>query len=133
LRYGYSSADIRLGDFFGKKYQRNEDGVSACLLMSDRGKSLFAELNDKGSIRILDQESFSDCMAYQSNRDYPYWNIRNYAFDLLKSGIPLDKVIKKYRTLLPLGYQIKCVLKYYLSYLPPIVLFLLKRLIRNID
>jgi coenzyme F420-reducing hydrogenase beta subunit len=132
LRYGYSSADIRLGDFWGKKYQWNEDGISACLLMTDKGKFLFNKLSTKGFIKIIKKESISECMAYQSNRIYPYWNIRNYAFELLKSGEKLDNLLKKYRMLLPLKHRIRCILKYYLSYLPLVILLFMKRLMRNI-
>jgi coenzyme F420-reducing hydrogenase beta subunit len=133
LRYKYSFADIRLGDFWGKKYQQNEYGISACLLMSDRGKSLFAELGAKGYIKIIEEESFQECMTYQSNHDYPYWTIRSYAFELLKAGERLNILLKKYRALLPLNHRIRCTLKYYVSYLPLSMLLLVKRLIKIVS
>lgn len=40
-----SAADIRIGDFWGIIYQKNEAGVSAVLALSARGESLLKELD----------------------------------------------------------------------------------------
>lgn len=39
-----SSADIRIGDLWGNTYKDNEDGVSAVLAFSDKGKSLIQKM-----------------------------------------------------------------------------------------
>ena len=39
-KYDKSSADIRIGDFWGKTYQNNEDGVSAVVAFTDKGAEI---------------------------------------------------------------------------------------------
>lgn len=41
----HSSADIRLGDLWGSKYEKNEKGVSAVLAFSEKGLELLDQLN----------------------------------------------------------------------------------------
>jgi coenzyme F420-reducing hydrogenase beta subunit len=41
----YSMADIRIGDLWGKTYQKNDLGVSGLLIYTERGKSLVEKAN----------------------------------------------------------------------------------------
>ena len=41
----YSSADIRLGDFWGKTYTKNEEGVSAVLCFTEKGEEILKNSN----------------------------------------------------------------------------------------
>lgn len=41
-----SSADIRIGDFWGKKYEGNSDGVSLVVSLTPKGKLIFDDLNE---------------------------------------------------------------------------------------
>lgn len=45
FRYDNSSADIRIGDAWGKTYNDNEDGVSASIAFTEKGKKLLQECN----------------------------------------------------------------------------------------
>lgn len=40
FKYDQSSADVRIGDAWGKHYANNEDGVSAAIAFTDKGKSI---------------------------------------------------------------------------------------------
>ena len=42
-----SCADIRIGDFWGKTYQNNEDGVSAVITFTERGDEVLKQSNCK--------------------------------------------------------------------------------------
>ena len=42
-KYDKSSADIRIGDLWGKTYQDNEDGVSAAIAFTEKGKKILNE------------------------------------------------------------------------------------------
>jgi coenzyme F420-reducing hydrogenase beta subunit len=45
FKYDKSSADIRIGDLWGKTYKNNEDGVSAVVAFTNRGYSIIDKLN----------------------------------------------------------------------------------------
>ncbi len=131
LRSRYSSADIRLGDFWGKKYQNREDGVSACLLLSDKGKEIFQDLVSHGNIRQIAEESIAECMAFQSNHNYAYWKQREQAFEELKNGIALKYVVRKYRKSFPYACRLKQSIKQLISCIPVFMIHHIKVLYRK--
>lgn len=45
FKYDQSSADIRIGDLWGKTYQNNEDGVSAIIVFTKKGNEILHSLN----------------------------------------------------------------------------------------
>lgn len=45
FKYDRSSADIRIGDLWGKTYQNNEEGVSAAVTFTNKGYELLHECN----------------------------------------------------------------------------------------
>ena len=44
-KYNQSVADIRIGDLWGAKYKDNKDGVSALLVLSEKGNDVISQLN----------------------------------------------------------------------------------------
>lgn len=45
FKYDQSSADIRIGDFWGETYANNQDGVSAVVAFTDKGDEILKSLN----------------------------------------------------------------------------------------
>lgn len=45
FKYDHSSADIRIGDLWGKTYQENEDGVSAAIAFTEEGENVLKQCN----------------------------------------------------------------------------------------
>ena len=45
FKYDKSSADIRIGDLWGKTYQENEDGVSAAIAFTEKGDEVLHQCN----------------------------------------------------------------------------------------
>lgn len=45
FKYDQSSADIRIGDLWGKMYESNEDGVSAVIAFTDKGNEVLRNAN----------------------------------------------------------------------------------------
>ena len=45
FKYDHSSADIRIGDLWGKTYKDNEDGVSAAITFTEKGDELLHKCN----------------------------------------------------------------------------------------
>lgn len=44
-KYNHSSADIRIGDLWGKTYQDNEEGVSAAIAFTEKGNEVLIQAN----------------------------------------------------------------------------------------
>lgn len=53
LRSTIAYTDIRIGDFWGKEYSQNIEGVSAVVINTDKGKVLFASVKDRFEIKII--------------------------------------------------------------------------------
>lgn len=83
LRGTLEYTDIRLGDFWGKKFLANRTGVSAVSIATDRGQKLFDKI--KGSI-VFSECDYKDCLPYQSwSFTYnPKPNLRKMLLDSLK-------------------------------------------------
>lgn len=45
FKYDHSSADIRIGDLWGKTYKNNEDGVSAVIAFTQKGNEVLMQCN----------------------------------------------------------------------------------------
>lgn len=110
------SSDIRLGDFWGKKYSDNLSGVSAVSVFNEKGNKLLESIKD--NIVINDDEVLEQFLAYQSMNNYANKGLRSKYIQKLNENSDLSKVITDYRKFLPKKYLIKENLKYLLSYLP---------------
>lgn len=63
LRGTIEYTDIRLGDFWGKKFLNNRTGVSAVCLATERGESLFQKVKEN----LVSLECrYEECLPYQS-------------------------------------------------------------------
>lgn len=110
-------SDIRLGDYWGKKYVDNQEGISAILINSEIGKRIIDDLKGK-KIKIIEETTFEECAKYQSMNKYPYFNIHKKAINNLQNENDLKKVIKSYRKKMNYKYQIKIKLKEMTGILP---------------
>lgn len=128
LRSTMAYTDIRLGDFWGKRYAMNTEGVSAVSLVTERGKSLFDSILD---IVIYKKHSYDDFMPYQSyGKNYhPNSVLRRKLFDILSdensSLRPAIEILHGHQSV---KQKIKRYIKHLFYYLPPIVIALIKRL-----
>lgn len=128
VRCAFSGADIRLGDFWGKRYRKEEDGVSAVLLLSQRGRALF---NDVKSIKVVEQVDLSECLLGQSVKKYTTKNLRPAAMQTLITTSRLNSVIAGYRKGFPIKKRIKLVIKESTIILPGPFRMVLKRLYKK--
>lgn len=118
LRSTYAYTDIRLGDFWGKKYVTNHKGISIVSTINERGKKIFDEIS---SSVVATKHSFEDFVSYQSfGRDYVNdAAIRKILFHVLKNkNRPLHDVVKTYENLLPLKARFKQRMKEIVLLLP---------------
>lgn len=63
LRGTLEYTDIRLGDFWGKKFLNNRAGVSAVCLATDKGDALFQKIK---AYLVFQECSYEECLPYQS-------------------------------------------------------------------
>lgn len=114
-RKKYTNADIRLGDFWGKRYSNREDGVSAVVCNSEKGENLLNLLIDLDRIEVIEKLSTEECLEAQSTDDYGQQKLRKDAFEKLKEDKKLKKIISSYRIKMPIKKQIKYVAKEIIS------------------
>lgn len=111
FRKNYSMADMRIGDFWGKKYANREDGISAVLIMNDIGRKIIEKTVESGRIKIIEETPTLECLNAQSIKNYKHQELREKAFTELREGKELKKVIKNYRRKMPIGTRVKYILK----------------------
>lgn len=108
-----SSADIRVGDFWGKKYLDNNNGVSCVLSMSDRGDEFVSSLS-KSCVLISHtiEEVIEGQMAENAKRAKSYYFVMsmlrnkfniifiNYLSDIIDGKILLIVLFRKIKSIL---------------------------------
>lgn len=106
-----SSADIRIGDFWGEKYSSEQKGVTAILTFTDRGREIIRGL-DSCTIIPEDIECILEGQMSQ-NANEPF--IRGRILKNLQNGQDLrclyGKLIKPYEVMVLLPKRIICKLK----------------------
>lgn len=128
LRSTLEYTDIRLGDFWGKKYLKNYRGVSAVSVSTERGKEVFNSIKNQITLEVCKYEVF---LPWQSwGKTYVTdSNIRDAVLNSLKNpSEDIDnaiKVLHKNQTVLN---NIKRIAKTMLSIFPLRVLNLMKRI-----
>ena len=95
-----SSADIRVGDFWGKKYANNDKGVSSCLALTEKGKEALISL----VTGELVHESIGDVIEGQMIMSPQKRAIRKKLLKVLKG----KKSLKKINSTTMLPYRLKC-------------------------
>ncbi len=126
LRGTLEYTDIRLGDFWGKKYLHNHRGVSAISLSTIRGREVFEKLHGITKQRC----NYEDFLLYQSWGHTYHINPdvrRSLINSLRKPDINIYGVIKILRKRLGFFYSFKKQMGFMLSFLPLGLRNLIKR------
>lgn len=126
-RSSIAASDIRIGDFWGKKYLFNHRGVSLVTInpSSERGALLFERIKTK--ISFIAHPS-SDCISYQSwGKSYEVnKNMRRHLLDVL--GNPkytIEDAVRIYRSAQSLSHRCKRLIKNTIMLLPrPLMMFI---------
>lgn len=100
-RSGFSKADARLGDYWGGRYSKNEDGVSSALVFTEKGKKIM------NSNLLIELPAGDDILFAQSTNKYTEEQYREFAFRSLDSEKSLKKAINKYRKRFPIIKRFK--------------------------
>lgn len=130
MRKQFAASDLRLGDFLGKAYEHREDGISATLIVTEKGKLWIEKLRQEERI-ILDKYWNSNiCLDAQSTHDYENVELRNEVMRRICLGMSLSKVLYWYTKQLPIRRRFLSILKQVVSRLPLRLIILLRRIYR---
>ena len=90
-----SSADIRLGDYWGNRFKDNEEGVSMVIVNSSRGQEILDAIRDEITITRQDiKDRFG-----QQHTDYEYPKYYKRSLEMLKdSQFSFKDVVNLYET-----------------------------------
>lgn len=129
LRSTLAYTDIRLGDFWGKKYALNKRGVSAVSLCSKRGEDLFMRISPLMSVEKC---RYSELLPYQSygRKYHPEKILRTKLLDIVSDeDLSLEDAIDLYHRHQNLHQRIKRQIKRVLYYFPASITRSIKRFI----
>ena len=91
-----SSADIRIGDFWGPKFSENKKGVSMVIPCTNVGEKVLSEL-EKINIGVIHEEDIANYFKYQQTQNVEMPDIRKYILDdLANPQISLETISKRY-------------------------------------
>lgn len=127
LRSTMEYTDIRLGDYWGKRFLGDKKGVSAVALVTERGKAVFNAI--KGDFHTT-PGSMKEVKVKQSyGKVYnPNPETRKQMLDALRDDkCILEDAIRIYESKQGVGYKVKKMLKYIDWYLPFDLVRFLKR------
>lgn len=131
MRSSLAYTDIRLGDFWGYQYDTNTTGVSAVVLCSAKGRTLFEKVCNKFETH---QHTLEETIVAQSFGKQHYCNdeLRTYTLDLLSSDLSMEDVMKAYRRTYTFKKKIKIAAKNAMKGLPQQVYFEIKKIVHEI-
>lgn len=102
-----SSADIRIGDYWGKKYKTDEKGVNVVLSFTERGDNLISDLAKNC---IFEESEIDQALEGQRFTNAPRSPLTSFVMWSLKNKIPLNLIstaVKYGRFIFSPSYLIK--------------------------
>lgn len=116
-RGSIEKTDIRLGDFWGKRYDLDNDGVSAIVICSNLGSNIFNEVKDNFKYQKV---SFKEIISEQSYRiKYDVTSDRRKkSLEILNSKKDLIQIIKSHNKIVSKKQRVKKYIKRILKHLP---------------
>lgn len=91
-KYNHSSADIRIGDLWGKTYQDNEDGVSAAIAFTEKGNEVLKQCNC-----TLIEHPFDVVAEGQMKKKLAFPKVRKHIIKKLQSKDNLKSILFFYQ------------------------------------
>lgn len=121
--------DIRMGDFWGNRYNMNTKGVSAVVIASENGKKLFESAQTSFDIEVAD---FNEIINEQSYKKIHRVNLkrREEILSRLSGDESLTTIVKSRRKKVSFFENLKRVIKSTLKHLPESVYLKIKTKLR---
>lgn len=92
-----SWADIRLGDYWGSRFQQRSDGVSAVFACTPRGENAIESLLAEGRVTALAASDAAEMLAAQNMEGYHHQKLHEEAMTVLEEQ-GLDAAVSYYRS-----------------------------------
>jgi coenzyme F420-reducing hydrogenase beta subunit len=116
FRLANSSADMRIGDLWGKKYSNDNKGISGLLSITNKGDKLVNKLRDNC---FIVEEEFSTVVEGQMKGNYPHPRKYDRIMKSLQSELPLKVIYRRFgfvmivKNLIPI--KLKIIIKKFLN------------------
>jgi coenzyme F420-reducing hydrogenase beta subunit len=94
MRKTVSLADLRLGDYWGRRYQQHSDGVSAVFALTERGKEALRRLD----LRPLEPGTPDEMLQAQNMDGYHDRALHDGAMEVLRQTRDITSAVKYYRS-----------------------------------
>lgn len=130
-RSSMAYTDIRLGDYWGKKYDTNTKGVSAVVIKSEKGVDFFEAIKEKLYIENATFEHILFAQSYGKPHNYNEKR-REFLMNNLSGGGDLMQVKNKYVRMFPIQVRVKKQLKALVKHLPNNIYLPIKKIMHSI-
>ena len=94
MRKEMTNADIRLGDYWGKRYQEREDGVSVIFAPTEKGNDVISQLSEKKAIRFMECGDAEEILRAQNMRGYHQKELHDKAMNALVESGDIQYAVK---------------------------------------
>ena len=102
-----SCADLRIGDFWGRRFQDRTDGVSAVFACTEMGKAFINHLIDRGKLTRFECADAAEMLSAQNMGGYQSIELHNRAMNKLRNTSDINVTVRYYRSYLPLKQKAK--------------------------
>jgi coenzyme F420-reducing hydrogenase beta subunit len=130
LRSTLNYADIRLGDYWGERFDTNITGVSAVIVCTENGEKLFEKISDKFTIESHSFKQTIKAQSYGKEHNFDSKK-RQVVLTLLASNLPMAEVFKNSKKSYSAKKRIKMLSKNLVKILPRPVYFRIKKFIHS--
>ncbi len=107
LRKEFSRADLRIGDYWGGRFQSRSDGVSAAFACTNKGLEVIDSLIDEGKLSIFEPGTPQEMLRAQNLEGYQNQALHDIGTHMLKTGVALLRVVRYYRAKEPPKRKLK--------------------------
>ena len=107
LRKSISLADLRIGDYWGLRFQSHSDGVSAAFACTERGRQVIDKLISDGKLLALEPGTPEEMLKAQNMEGYHDTSLHEEGMRLLRNGADIKTVVRRYRTKEPPKRKLK--------------------------
>ena len=96
-RKDYSCADLRLGDYWGARFQHRSDGVSAVFAITPLGEMAIQQLIESGCVESFAPGTSDEMLLAQNMEGYNQQEVHDKAMAALRMGMDVRAVVRQYR------------------------------------
>lgn len=122
-----SLADIRLGDYWGPRFEQHTDGISGVFPLTSVGKEVIQQLYQKGRVKKFTAGDASEMLDAQNMKGYERDEKHNFAMQQLAQGEEISSIISRYRKKQSSKQKIKRIMLWMSGYIPDGIRIKLKK------